>query len=97
MNPKTKAELAAMIDHTQLKAAATEADILKLCNEAVENSFASVCVNPVWVPFAFSKLNGTGVKVCTVIGFPLGANASYIKAEEAKQLVEETKNQIVVI
>ena len=97
MNPKTKAELAAMIDHTQLKAAATEADILKLCNEAVENSFASVCVNPVWVPFAFSKLNGTGVKVCTVIGFPLGANASYIKAEEAKHAVLQGAEEVDMV
>jgi len=97
MNPKTKAELSAMIDHTQLKAAATEKDILKLCNEAAENAFASVCVNPVWVPYAFSKLNGTGVKVCTVIGFPLGADSTYIKAEEARHAVLQGAEEVDMV
>lgn len=97
MKTMTKKEIAAMIDHTQLKAAATEDDILKLCNEAAEHGFASVCVNPYWVPFAFSKLNGTGVKVCTVIGFPLGANSSAIKAEEAKHAVLQGAQEVDMV
>ncbi|NLK46345.1 MAG: deoxyribose-phosphate aldolase [Treponema sp.] len=97
MNIKTKKELAAMIDHTQLKASAVENDILKLCNEAVKYGFASVCINPVWVPYAFSKLNDTNVKVCTVIGFPLGANSTAIKAEEAAHAVLQGAQEIDMV
>ncbi len=65
-------ELAKMIDHTNLKAFASEADIEKLCGEAKEYGFASVCVNPAYVALASELLEGSGVKVCTVVGFPLG-------------------------
>ena len=68
--------LAKMIDHTILKANATESDIEKLCQEAKQYEFASVCVNPYWVSFASNLLKDTTVKVCTVIGFPLGATSS---------------------
>jgi len=65
--------LSKMIDHTNLKASSKKEDILKLIKEAKDYHFASVCVNPTWVELASQELNGTDVKVCTVIGFPLGA------------------------
>ena len=80
MDQKT---IAAMIDHTLLKPEATPAQIEKLCAEAAEYHFASVCVNPVYIPLAARLLKGTGVKVCCVVGFPLGAIAPEQKAAEA--------------
>ena len=76
-----KKTIAAMIDHTLLKPEATPAQIEKLCAEAAEYHFASVCVNPVYIPLAARLLKGTGVKVCCVVGFPLGAPEQ--KAAEA--------------
>ena len=70
------------IDHTILKPAATEKDIEKLCLEAREHDFASVCINPCNIPMAVELLKGSDVKVCTVIGFPLGANSLMIKVAE---------------
>ena len=78
-----KKTIAAMIDHTLLKPEATPAQIEKLCAEAAEYHFASVCVNPVYIPLAARLLKGTGVKVCCVVGFPLGAIATEQKAAEA--------------
>lgn len=75
------------IDHTLLKPDATPHDIRCLCREAAEYKFAAVCINPCYVDLAVSLLAGTGVKVATVIGFPLGANLSIVKAFEAKQAV----------
>src|SRR3984957_5843272 len=75
--------IAALIDHTILKADATRADIVKVCREARQYSFASVCVNPYWVPLVRAELAGSPVKVCTVVGFPLGATRSEAKAAEA--------------
>ena len=72
-----------MIDHTLLKPEATPAQVEKLCAEAAEYHFASVCVNPVYIPLAARLLKGTGVKVCCVVGFPLGAIAPEQKAAEA--------------
>ena len=80
-------ELAKMIDHTFLKPDATEAQISKLCDEALKYQFCSVCVNPFWVPFAAQILTGSSVKVCTVIGFPLGATLSASKAYEATESI----------
>ena len=80
MNKKT---IAAMIDHTLLKPETIPAQIEKLCAEAAEYHFASVCVNPVYIPLAARLLKGTGVKVCCVVGFPLGAIAPEQKAAEA--------------
>lgn len=77
--------LASKIDHTVLSAAATRADIKKLCAEAKEYGFASVCVNPCHVAFCAEELKGTAVKVCTVIGFPLGANTTESKVFEARE------------
>ena len=78
-----KKTIAAMIDHTLLKPEATPAQIEKLCAEAAEYHFASVCVNPVYIPLAARLLKGTGVKVCCVVGFPLGAIAPEQTAAEA--------------
>ena len=82
-----KKNIAYMIDHTQLKASATTKQIETLCNEAITNHFASVCVNPTHVAYAAKLLEGSDVKVCTVIGFPLGANTSEVKAFEAQNAV----------
>ena len=76
-------ELNKYIDHTNLKAYATKEDIRKLCDEAIKYKFASVCVNPCYVELASSLLEGTNVEVCTVIGFPLGANNVRTKEYEA--------------
>ncbi|MBQ2755441.1 MAG: deoxyribose-phosphate aldolase [Oscillospiraceae bacterium] len=73
------------IDHTMLKPFATEADIEKLCAQAKEYDFASVCINPCYVALAAKLLENTDVKICTVIGFPLGANTTHIKAAETDQ------------
>lgn len=80
--------LAKYIDHTQLKPDATEEDILCLIDEAKTYQFASVCVNPYWVPLCSSKLNNSEVKVCTVIGFPLGAAATETKVHETNQAIK---------
>lgn len=90
--------LAAMIDHTLLKANATKADIQKLAEEAKEYSFASVCVNPTWVKTAAEILKDTpAVKVCTVIGFPLGANTSEVKAFETKNAIENGATEVDMV
>ena len=78
-----KKTIASMIDHTLLKPEATPAQVEKLCAEAAEYHFASVCVNPVYIPMAARLLKDTGVKVCCVVGFPLGAIAPEQKAAEA--------------
>ena len=78
-----KKTIASMIDHTLLKPEATPAQIEKLCAEAAEYHFASVCVNPVYIPLAARLLKGSGVKVCCVVGFPLGAITPEQKAAEA--------------
>ena len=75
----TPAEIAQLIDHTLLKADASRDEIQKLCREALEYDFASVCVNPWNVPQAADILRGSGVKVCTVVGFPLGATLPEVK------------------
>ena len=75
--------LASLIDHTILKPEATRADVVKICREARQYGFASVCVNACWVPLAHAELAGTPVKVCTVIGFPLGATLTEAKVAES--------------
>lgn len=74
------------IDHTLLKPDSNAGDVKKLCQEALKYEFASVCVLPVWVPFAKLLLKDSSSKICSVVGFPLGANTSDVKALEAKQL-----------
>ena len=83
----TARDWASLIDHTLLKPEASEDDIRKLCSEAAEYGFASVCVNPVWVKRAANFLKGTAVPVCTVIGFPLGATLPDVKAYEARRAI----------
>jgi deoxyribose-phosphate aldolase len=82
-------ELAAMIDHTLLKPEATAAQVETLCQEAIMNGFASACIQPVYVPLVASLLQGYDVKVCTVIGFPLGSNLSQSKIDEASRCIQE--------
>jgi len=77
-------DLSPLIDHTLLKPEATRAQVEVLCAEALEHGFASVCVNPLWVPLAASLLEGSPVRTCTVVGFPLGATARRAKAFEAE-------------
>ena len=83
----TAHDWASLIDHTLLKPEATESDIRKLCEEAAKFGFASVCVNPAWVKQAAGFLKGSGVPVCTVIGFPLGATLPDVKAFEARRSI----------
>jgi deoxyribose-phosphate aldolase len=78
-----------LIDHTLLRPDATEGDIARLCQEALDFGFVSVCVNPCWVPFAAQALRDGSSRVCTVVGFPLGANHSQIKLAEARQALDE--------
>jgi len=83
----TAHDWASLVDHTLLKPEASESDIKKLCDEAAQYGFASVCVNPSWVKKAAEFLRGTSVPVCTVIGFPLGATLSDVKAFEARRSI----------
>lgn len=92
-----KAQIAKMIDHTILKAEATESEIVKLCKEAIHYNFASVCVNPSMVPVAAKELKGTHVKVCTVIGFPLGATTTEVKAFETKDVIEKGATEVDMV
>ncbi|MDG6895201.1 deoxyribose-phosphate aldolase [Volucribacter amazonae] len=80
-------QLAQYIDHTALSAEKTEQDILTLCQEALHYGFYSVCINPCHIPLAKEKLQGSKVKICTVVGFPLGANATAVKAFETQQAI----------
>lgn len=89
--------LAKMIDHTLLKANAKKEDIVKLAEEAKQYDFASVCVNPTWVKTAYEVLKDTSVKVCTVIGFPLGASASKVKGYEAKVAIEDGATEVDMV
>lgn len=90
-------DIAKYIDHTLLKPTAERKDIEKLCKEAREYNFASVCVNPCWVSYASKLLEGSSVKVCTVIGFPLGANTSAVKAFEAKTAIQEGASEVDMV
>jgi deoxyribose-phosphate aldolase len=90
-------DLARYIDHTILKANATEEQVRNLCAEAREYNFRSVCVNPIWVPLAAELLRGTEVLVCTVVGFPLGANEPQIKAMEARRAIRNGAREIDMV
>jgi len=89
--------LARLIDHTLLKPEATAEQIRRLCAEARHYGFAAVCVNPWWVPLCVQELKGTGVKVATVIGFPLGATTTEAKAFEARQAVEAGAEELDMV
>ncbi len=93
-------QLAAAIDHTLLKPEAGKEDILKLCREAAEYRFAAVCINPVYVKLArqeLDRLNCPQIQVCTVIGFPLGASATAVKAFEAERALEEGAGEVDMV
>lgn len=89
--------IAQHIDHTLLKSAATRQDVARLCEEAKQYGFYSVCINPCWVSFAKQQLQGSSVKVCTVIGFPLGANTTAVKSYETAQAVKEGADEIDMV
>lgn len=95
--PRTAAELARLIDHTLLSPSATGAAIDRLCAEARERELFSVCVNPCWVVRAKRALLGSEVAVCTVIGFPLGANQTGTKADEAARAIAEGADELDLV
>jgi deoxyribose-phosphate aldolase len=95
--PANLQSVAALIDHTLLKPEATRTDVERLCQEAVAHKFASVCVNPVFVPLVKRLLHGSTVKNCTVIGFPLGANSSETKVEETRLALSAGAEEIDMV
>lgn len=90
-------ELNKYIDHTNLKQDMSEQDLIKLVNEAKEYDFFSICINPCWVKQASELLAGSNTKVCSVIGFPLGANTTNIKVLEAKEAIENGASEIDMV
>lgn len=90
-------KLAQYIDHTALTTEKNEQDILKLCDEAIQYGFYSVCINSGYIPLAKTKLAGTNVKICTVVGFPLGANLTSVKAFEAKEAIKAGATEIDMV
>lgn len=86
-----------LIDQTILKADATRDEVVNICNEAIENDFMSVCINPTWIKLAKETLKESEVKVCTVIGFPLGANTSEVKAFETKQAIADGADEVDMV
>ena len=91
------ASVAALIDHTLLRADATRDEILTLCQQAKTYSFASVCVNSYWVPLVAKSLQGTTVKVCSVVGFPLGAASTAAKLAEAQAALRDGAQEIDMV
>ncbi len=89
--------IAQYIDHTLLKADATVDDIVKLCNEADEHRFAAVCVNPVYIDLAAHILAGSGVRVATVVGFPLGATFTAVKTLETREAIQRKADEIDMV
>ena len=92
----TNAEILKRVDHTLLKADATKADILRICNEAMENNTASICINPFYIEYAVSVL-GDKIPVCTVIGFPLGAMTTAAKVFEAKDAIAKGAKEVDMV
>ncbi len=90
-------KVASTIDHTLLKPEASRDDVLKICEEGARYGFASVCINPIWVREAACALRGSGVKVCTVIGFPLGANTPDTKAFEARRAIFDGASELDMV
>ncbi|RCW47853.1 deoxyribose-phosphate aldolase [Paenibacillus prosopidis] len=96
-NNYSPAEVAAMIDHTILKADATKEEILQICREAKQYQFATVCVNAGWVAVAANELKGSGVGITTVVGFPLGATTTASKAAEAKFAIADGATEVDMV
>ena len=95
--PPSSDAIASLIDHTVLKPEATEADIVRICRESVDYGFASVCVNPYYVPLVADMLRGSRVLTCTVVGFPLGANMPETKAFETTRAVQDGAQEIDMV
>ncbi len=93
----TPEQIAAMIDHTLLKADATKQEVIQLCAEAKQYRFATVCINPCWVATAAAELEGSGVGITTVIGFPLGATSAASKAAEAKIALQDGATEVDMV
>jgi deoxyribose-phosphate aldolase len=93
----TKGEVAGMIDHTLLAPGATRDGVRRLCREAIEHGFAAVCVNGVWVAEAARAVAGSPVKVCSVVGFPLGASASEVKRFEAEAAIDDGASEVDMV
>jgi deoxyribose-phosphate aldolase len=93
----TRAQLAKMIDHTLLRAYATQEDINELCDEARLHGFAAVAVNPAWTGYSAKRLNGSGVAVAVAVGFPLGATTAAAKVDEAREAVRNGASEIDVV
>lgn len=93
----TPTQLAQYIDHTALTAEKNEEAILKLCEEALQHGFYSVCINSAYIPLAKEKLAGSPVKICTVVGFPLGANLTSVKAFEAQEAIKAGATEIDMV
>lgn len=93
----TGARIADFIDHTLLKAEATQSEVDTLCDEAREHRFAAVCVNPSWVRACASRLSGSGVQIATVVGFPLGATASAVKRYETEVALADGATEIDMV
>jgi deoxyribose-phosphate aldolase len=93
----TARDWSSLVDHTLLKPEASDADIRKLCEEAAQYRFASVCVNPTWVRAAACNLRGSGVPVCTVVGFPLGATLPDVKAYEARRAIFDGAKEVDMV
>lgn len=89
--------IANLIDHTLLKPDANENEIMNLVEEAKQYHFASVCINPYWVPLAAKNLQGSDVKVCTVIGFPLGSTTTAVKVFEAEDAIQKGAHEIDMV
>ena len=85
------------IDHTNLRQEANKTDIENLCNEAIENNFTSVCINPVFVRYASEVLNKEMPKVCTVVGFPLGADPAELKVAESRYLIHQGADELDMV
>jgi deoxyribose-phosphate aldolase len=96
-SPWNRSRMAACIDHTLLKPVATDEQIVRLCREALESNFAAVCVNPSYIRLAAGQLAQSPVKACGVVGFPLGANTTRIKAAEAELAVAEGAAEVDMV
>lgn len=97
MIPHSASQLAGYFDHTLLSASATSADIQRICDEAIRYHFATVCINPRWIPMAGDFLHGKGVGVCSVVGFPLGAELPRIKAIQAETAIMAGADEIDMV
>ncbi len=95
--PPDEGGIRARIDHTLLKPEASRDDIARLCSEAAENCFASVCINPTWVALCAELLRESQVKVCTVVGFPLGATLTEVKAFETRRCIQDGAREIDMV